>query len=267
MIKIVSYITNGLGNQLFQYACGYSLAKKYNAQLLLNLSWFKRKEHSIKFKLDALNINMNISDNINSDIKLTDVDHNQRYFYKEILLNANKIYELHGYWMNSRYFNNQITKIKNMFVPNNLLNIKKRNSQILQIIKSNNSIAVHIRRADFLHDKTRQVCDLRYYEKSINKILKHVNNPYLIFFSDDMQWTKNNLRYDNVPTFYCEGESDMEDFYLMSQCKHNIIPNSSFSWWAAFLNKNKNKIVIYPNKWKTTHKNNTLKIGIPPEWN
>ena len=127
-----------------------------------------------------------------------------------------------------------------------------------------NSVSIHVRRGDYLKHKNLQthgLCSLDYYKKAIDYLLDQKSNLNFFVFSDDLEWCKNNFDFvQNI--FYCEG-SPIEDFILMSSCKYNIIANSSFSWWSAFLNQNQNKIIIYPNNWFV---NNDLKIYTPEDW-
>lgn len=128
------------------------------------------------------------------------------------------------------------------------------NKIISDEIRKTNSVSLHIRRGDYITSKITNkfhgTCCLGYYKKAMKLINKKVKNPKYFVFSDDIYWVKKNLEIKNA--FYVDdnvGDKSYIDMQLMSMCKHNIIANSSFSWWAAWLNNNPNKIVIAPKKW------------------
>jgi hypothetical protein len=121
-------------------------------------------------------------------------------------------------------------------------------------ILSTNSVSIHIRCGDYLSPKYISIyggiCTIEYYKRAISYILQTVDNPVFFIFSDDIEWTKDNITINNaIFVSNNKGINSFLDMYLMSICKHNIIANSSFSWWGAYLNKNKNKKVIMPNRW------------------
>jgi len=146
-------------------------------------------------------------------------------------------------------------------------NLYKNNEQK---IKEKNSVSLHIRRGDYLTMQkaidTIGVCPLDYYDKAIREITRKIKNPTFFIFSDDINWVKENLK-TNSPTIFVSGGKlkDYEELILMSKCKHNIIANSSFSWWGAWLNNNPNKIVIAPKKWFKDTSKNTRDL-IPESW-
>ena len=126
-----------------------------------------------------------------------------------------------------------------------------------------------MRRGDFLSNPGAQkfhgVCSITYYKKSINFIMQKVKNPHFFIFSDDLEWTKLNFNFIENPFTFVENDSDALDFWLMCLCKHNILANSTFGWWAGWLNKNNSKIVIAPKKWFL---NSTISTDdlIPKNW-
>ncbi len=146
-----------------------------------------------------------------------------------------------------------------------------RNKDIGEMIQSFKSVSLHIRRGDYVSNKvTNQVhgvCDLNYYSHAISYIAERISNTHLFVFSDDPEWAKGNLKTE-IPTFFVDNnraDKDYEDLKLMRQCKHNIIANSSFSWWGAWLNQNAGKIVIAPKKWFNDKSINTKDL-IPEKW-
>lgn len=126
--------------------------------------------------------------------------------------------------------------------------------EVVREIKVKNAVAVHVRRGDYLDafEMYGDICTTDYYREAMSVIKGKVENPFFYFFSDDIEWVKDNFYEENAiyiaPSMF-DDYHDWYDMYLMSECKHNIIANSSFSWWGAWLNTNKDKIVIAPKKW------------------
>jgi len=133
-----------------------------------------------------------------------------------------------------------------------------------QIMKENDVISLHIRRGDYITDpKIRKVmyqCDKKYYEKALEYIRERLNRPYLFVFTNDVNWVKRNLSYD-IPMAVVSDQyelTDVQELLLMSYCNHNIISNSTYSWWGAWLNTHKDKIVVAPRKWFLDRQRNTI---------
>jgi len=143
---------------------------------------------------------------------------------------------------------------------------EEKNIRLLESMKNRNTVSIHVRRGDYIeHPTLGGVCNLKYYLNSIKYIKANVQDPFFIIFSNDIAWCKDSLDLDNsVYVDWNTGTSSFKDMQLMSLCKNNIIANSSFSWWGAWLNDNNNKIIVCPNKWL-----NDKNIGIdvmPPQW-
>ncbi|OJV44762.1 MAG: hypothetical protein BGO29_09400 [Bacteroidales bacterium 36-12] len=147
-----------------------------------------------------------------------------------------------------------------------------KNIKLEEFISSNNSVSIHIRRGDFISNPRWRctlgdICDIDYYTKAINIISSKTSNPVFIVFSDDIVWASKNLNlYGATYVDWNKGKNSYNDLHLMSLCKHNIISNSTFSLWAAWLNTNKNKLVVTPSKWRNKHNDNTKKLFIPADW-
>lgn len=130
---------------------------------------------------------------------------------------------------------------------------RSENSELYDVIYSTNSVCVSIRRGDYLDEQNKKkflVCDINYFNAAIRKAKDVVQKPVFVFFSDDIEWVKNNISVD-APSFYESGKDPVwEKLRLMYSCKHFIISNSTFSWWAQFLSRNsENKVVISPDHW------------------
>lgn len=274
---IIVNLTGGLGNQMFQYALGRHLAIKHKTTLKYHFT-NALFNTSRKFALDVFNIQA--TEASKRDLKKLGVFSNRifnRIFYliderlhfqpnqhiitehkhfifdPNILKLPNDIY-LQGFWQNELYFRNITDIIKRDFTLKT--NLDNKNSRILKVIRNTNSISIHVRRGDYVYNKSNWkksgiVCTLNYYKKAINVMNSNVNNPRYFVFSDDIQWCKKNIKtnHDTVYIDWNQEENAYKDMYLMSHCKHNIIANSSFSWWGAWLNNNKTKIVISPQDW------------------
>jgi hypothetical protein len=130
-----------------------------------------------------------------------------------------------------------------------------KNFEIIDKINSTNSVSIHIRRGDYITDKYASiydgVCGVEYYDRAIKHILSKIENPIFFVFSDDCEWVKNNIDVPNANFIEWNlGKNSYIDMFLMNQCKHNIIANSTFSWWGAYNNSNlRDGIVISPVKW------------------
>lgn len=265
---VVVKISDGLGNQLFQYALGRSIALKRNETLKLDISSFNKNYKLRDYMLEKFNIEssdltrieqikykviyryirsiMNKTDILNplfSNIYKDKID----YKYDKNVFETNSNY-FSGYWQDYRYFNDIRSKlIKELTLKEKLNDI---NQATLINIKNTNSVSIHVRRGDYLNIEGQEVCDLEYYKKSIDYIKYHVIDPTFFIFSDDITWVKQNILIENV--YYVDFNSKNPEFdvELMKNCQHNIIANSTFSWWAAWLNNNNTKIVIEPLEWK-----------------
>ena len=276
-------LTGGLGNQMFQFAAGYSIAKKRNTELNLDLSWFNRRNLHNGFELDNVfdiysQVNFlnrsfsfkkfNLKDlfiKIDRTYKTFDEPHFQ---YTSKITNIPEHCYLRGYWQSEKYFKEFTNEIKSIFTFSRPLN--ENNNRISQDIINNKSVSIHIRRGDFLLNKNQkhQVDLARYYSDAIYAVSKSHTNPKFFIFTDDFDWvSKNNLVKSNyVFVKINQGKNSFLDMQLMSLCNVNIIANSSFSWWSAWLNNNNDKTIFAPKKWfnDTTIITDDL---IPESWN
>jgi hypothetical protein len=138
------------------------------------------------------------------------------------------------------------------------------------MISSTNSVSIHFRRGDYLTNPSVMdlgICELEYYYKCVDNLAKIVPDPHFFILSDDPEWVTNNIKINYPKTIICINlnNNDSEDLRLMSLCKHNIIANSSFSWWGAWLNSNPDKLVFAPKKWFNKTDRTAEKL-IPDTW-
>lgn len=259
---IIVKLTGGLGNQLFQYAFGRSLSTDLKTDIYFdlshydgaysksiihdfyNLNHFKIKEKNMKF----LN-NDQIAD-INPNF-YTETSFNEitEFPARKNLYNVDIPAHFDGFWQSEKYFmhNENILK-KDLQFKNS---IKGKNKKIAKDIENHNSVAMHIRRGDYLNYTKFGTCSVDYYKKAVELIEKNVENPKFFIFSDDHRWVKKNISIETPKCHVTHNdvETAHEDLRLMSLCQHFIIANSSFSWWGAWLSSNRDKIVTTPSPW------------------
>jgi hypothetical protein len=277
---IIVNIYGGLGNQLFQYAAGRQLAEKHQTTLKLDIENFKRDKRR-EYSLHHFNIKEIFCTAFDKAIikgkerirKLLNNDGPGAIYTEQNLSFDNKMaglgnnMYLDGYWGNEKYFTSIENIIRNEFTvarpPGGI------NELYLQKIRSANSVAIHIRRGDYVSDKETNavhgVCSIAYYQEAIAQLSAKTSNPSFFIFSDDIPWVKANLAISKFPVDYVEHNNNHahEDLRLMYSCKHNIIANSSFSWWGAWLNNNPGKIIIAPEKWNNIPGSKT---ELPDQW-
>jgi len=252
---IISKLMGGLGNQLFQWAYAKSLSIDHNVEFFLDLSFYnfqtnvtKRYYELKKFpniSAPILNRNVNNLSHIRDD-----------FHFKKLNYDNNKSYYLDGYWQSEKYFLNNKDIIKKELQPSEKFYEKISN------INLKNSISLHVRRGDYLNvQHTHPIQTLEYYTKAIENIGSYDN---LYVFSDDIVWCKSNLKFGNIN--FIEGLDNIEDLWFMSLCTNNIIANSSFSWWGAWLNNNPEKKVIAPKNWFGQYANINSSDIVPETW-
>ena len=176
---------------------------------------------------------------------------------------------LNGYWQCEQYFTSISEVIRNEFQFKSCLDIE--NLKMETLIKSTNSVSIHVRRGDYIHNpatvKFHGICSEAYYKEAVNFISEKIQSPHFFIFSDDMDWVQQNFALSNSVTFVTinQENSAVDDLRLMSCCRHHIIANSSFSWWGAWLNNYKDKIVVGPKKWVNDTSIDTSTV-LPDKW-
>ncbi len=285
---IVTKLIGGLGNQLFQYAVARQLANIHKTQVSLDIHQFETyKLH--KYSLQPLNISASLIGK-NQVEKYTQpgimekligkirqrpptkpksfIKEKHYHFDPNILKCSDNIY-LDGYWQSEKYFKNISHILKEELTPINEQTGKDK--LIADQILNSESVSIHLRRGDYITNSiTNQyhgICTTKYFLKCIENITRKVSNPNFFVFSDDPDWCRKNLKIQYPITIINHNSADnnYQDLRLMSQCNHNIIANSSFSWWGAWLNNNPEKIVYAPKNWFNNPKNDTSDL-IPSDW-
>jgi len=268
---IIVRIIGGLGNQMFQYAIAKAMAKKNNDIFKFDITFYP-KQTLRKYELNFFNIEENIATEeevikfrgkedflFKVKRKLGISFRRPKEYYKEKVITVfdkelwNKKGNLFidGFWQNEDYFKDIRSEILTDFSLKN--NISYNAQKHLINIKNSQSVSLHIRRGDYVentHTNTvHGTCSLNYYKESSKYIYKNIENPSFYIFSDDINWCKDNFDFLKDKVFVDDTEDQFDDLELMRCCKHNIIANSTFSWWGAWLNENRDKIVICPKIW------------------
>jgi hypothetical protein len=236
---ITCQLQGGIGNQLFQIAATYALALKNNDTCIfnfMNCNTPLQGNPSGKYKNNILK---NVVENLDFEPRV--------YFREESFSYQELPYAeglcLIGYFQSEKYFIDYNDEIKKLFSIsfNDVRTIREFFNFWGCLDKPITS--VHVRRGDYLkNSEFHEPCSIEYYQKAMQEI----GDSYFIFISDDMDWVKENFKGTNI--IYSTLNDEILDFTLMTQCDNNIIANSSFSWWGAYLNKN-NNTVIAPKKW------------------
>lgn len=253
---IIVQLSGGIGNQMFQYAFAKALALKYKTKLVMDVREFSVSDPSItprKFSLDAFRLKSTLFEDIQEeqlpdDFTLVE-DISPLYYDENIIHRVTKNSYLCGIWQSWRYFQHIETVIRKNF-RFTLLDFKRQNLFLADVIRNSQSVSIHIRRTDYLHPRWAMNGALpkSYYDQAIQYISRWVSHPVFYVFLDDPDWAESNIITPHE-THIIRGNSDAEDLFLMTQCKHNIIANSTFSWWGAWLNTSQRKINLAPSKW------------------
>jgi len=264
---IVVKIMGGLGNQMFQYALGRCMSLKNDQKLILDRSPYLRsfrRRYSLKFFQIEASTSYKFGLNFFKENLFYCLEKNFFNFEKSILDNTNCY--LDGFWQNENYFIDIKETLKKDFTLKDKYYQKLINKKYLEQIQNQQSVSIHVRRGDCVKNKKvskiYKSCSLDYFSNAIEKINSYVKNAKFFCFSDDLNWCKNKMKSKNIT--FIENTKDYEEMVLMSNCKHNIISNSTFSWWAAWLNNYKEKIIICPKKWRYDDLN--TKSLIPLDW-
>lgn len=287
---VVTQILGGLGNQMFQYATGRALAWRLNTGLKLDFSGFKayplRRFALNCFKIQAAIISQKELDKAKRKLpKFLPPSFKKAasYLIQRIVFKEKHFYEksfhrfdpnffklkgnvyLHGIWHSEKYFKNAETIIRKDFSFKKPPD--KKNKKMLERISRTNSVSIHVRRTDFVNNPNCLALGLDFYQKAVALIKKKISNPFFFVFSDDLSWCQANLKVDQKTVYVdCNLDGkDYEDMRLMSSCQHHIIANSAFSWWGAWLNANKNKIVIGSKRWLKNRSLDTSNM-VPESW-
>jgi hypothetical protein len=284
MGRVISRLHGGLGNQLFQYAVGRAVALRTGAELLLDTRQFT-ESNPFQYDLGHFAIQARVA----SEAELPPAKNRpiayalwrtfgrSPRFIREQKLGFNERIEtigddcyLHGYFQSQRYFEDIAPTLWSDLAFKQA--IDGDNARMAERIKSGPSVSMHIRRGDYVANAKAQAThgstDLAYYQRALDEVrARSDQDPVVYLFSNDPDWVRENMKLDAelVPVAINDGRTAHEDLRLMSLCDHNIITNSTFSWWGAWLNPSHGKIVVAPAKWFASEKLSNPDIT-PPGW-
>lgn len=258
---IIIKLKGGVGNQLFQYALGKSLQKHYARLLVFDISGYPL-DTLRQFELQALDLRVASEKELSLFMKPSFTERIRRRlnlfpaypivkeqpdqegsYAKHIFDFKSKGLYLNGYWQNPRYFESIQTELKTEL--NNIALPSMPESEV-------NSVAIHIRRGDYIHGSVASTVyaavPMSYYQTAMDYFVSKLSSPIFYIFSDDLDWCQENFKQDNI-CFVKPSTAPLHDLLRMSRMKHQVIANSTFSWWAAWLNSYSAKIVIAPKNW------------------
>ena len=271
---VIIRISGGLGNQIYQYAL-YRTFQTLGIETKLSLDYFRDVSimkavpgHSAKYLLGEVfgNIKESFSteeeDRVyhkfvkNSFLRflgrkgfikgllIEDIQTEKTTYHPSVFSCKNGYID--GYWQSSKYSSDIIDDLKNE------LSFKKplvgKNLEISNQIRNSNSVSVHVRRGDYLNTEY-EMLKMPYYSKALELVKNKIDNPQFFIFSDDIEWCRNNLGIEGTYVNWNKGDNSYIDMQLMSLCKANIVANSTFSIWAATLNRNIQPLIIHPYKY------------------
>lgn len=287
---IFAKIIGGLGNQMFQLAFAEVMRHIHQTRLFLDTSdyaqysdrqydmhcfmlgyAFARPLQLRRFREIAgrkQRIERYIANTIHGKGQVLKEQQNEQFRFNTTIVRRypHDLY-LDGYWQSYKYFIEHEDRIRALFRFKET--IRLQNKAILDQTSQAQTVALHVRRGDYVHDqkanKVHGTCSLDYYQQAIELMKEKIPNPYFLIFSDDISWCKLSIRTGVSQYFVDHSNQNWEDMQLMSMCQHQIIANSSFSWWAAWLNINPDKIIIAPKKW-LSNKNIPTEDLLPQNW-
>jgi Glycosyl transferase family 11 len=292
---IVVKLAGGMGNQMFQYAAGRHLAEKHQTSLKLDLGFLLDRTPKKDFVYRDYDLSVfNIQEDFARPNEVVNfgkyrrmgrglhmirqkINPNLPLFVREDPFRFDRSYfqipahaYLEGYWQSEEYFKDIEPIIRKEFSFRDVLD--QRGCEMAARIREVASVCVNVRRADYVTIKAAQehhgVCDMDYFLEAVELVSEKVIKPHFFIFSDDIAWCRNNFRLDyplTIVTHDYAGKRFGQYLHLMTQCENYIIPNSTFGWWAAWLNPNPDKIVVAPLQWYSNLRMDSRHL-VPPEW-
>jgi hypothetical protein len=287
-------LQGGLGNQLFQYAFGRALALHRDEELDFDISGFP-DHNNRKYCLDKVGLQLQFAsaeacyrakyllqplywrllcrflDKPCPPVRELDGYFREKGFAFDPSVFTAAVTYVAGYWQSERYWSGHEDIIRRELSFN--VRMSSETQEAACRISACNSVSVHFRRGDYVTDAATMdyhgCCSLEYYMAAVGRIAEVEKDIELFVFSDDIEWCRRNFKPDYRVQFitHTATECDYEDIWLMSRCKHNIIANSSFSWWGAWLNPNPEGKKIAPCIWfKRDELNANISDLLPDDW-
>lgn len=259
---VIVKLRGGLGNQMFQYATGLAVAKRSGRNLLLDTSGYvaqPKKDTPRSFGLSEFALTQETQTVMNESPALKFIRKvHAKLFPQDPYAFDPKVFNkkvLDGFYQNERYFKSIRETLLTEF---SLKDVSEKFNETEKFIRSKPSVAIHVRRGDYVtspHANAHHgALELEYFRKAYGQMVSRIGSDFVLFiFTDDVEWTKENLTL-HADSYVISGQgfTAAQELLLMSACSHQIISNSTFSWWAAWLNRNESKIVIAPRQWMRT---------------
>ncbi|MCX7772822.1 MAG: alpha-1,2-fucosyltransferase [Clostridia bacterium] len=288
---MIIWFGGGLGNQLFQYAL-YHCAEAKGYPVYADLSFYNKAVCHNGFELESIfGIKLRECDEKelrqykdrydiiarairkllipNFGLKTNIIREQNSRFIDGLISEQNKDSYLLGYWQSNGYFTEFEKEIKDALI---FPQLDERNLAVEEEIKRSSSVSIHVRRGDYLNKDNinlfSNLGDSHYYDLAISYLESRFSDLRFYIFSNDNDWCRRHLKLKSPAVFvdWNNGIGSYKDMQLMAACKHNIIANSSFSWWGAWLNRNPGKTVIAPEKWFIDKSGYSNEMIIPIEW-
>jgi len=289
---IIVRLTGGLGNQMFQYAFGRAMAHRYSTELKLDTSSFPERTATDNgyvernYDLDVFTVEPEFATSSEvallskrSSVRLLDRVMNKAlgfkssvvlephfHFSNSVAYETNGDRYMIGYWQSPKYFEEIEPVIRDEFRFREPLAADA--AELRERIENANSVCLNVRRGDFVVNPFHGSLGVDYFQTADRMLGERLLEREYFVFSDDVEWCKANLRFDVPTTFVSHsyaGRKFQDYLRLMSSCKHFVIPNSSFAWWAVWLNKSSDRIVVAPKEWFSDSSYNTSDL-IPDDW-
>lgn len=275
---VVVRLRGGLGNQMFQYSVGRCISLKQNRELFLDDSPLHLDIAGTtkrQYALQVFDLNVKLLKDwqpqisARSPVEAYLLERNPGFFQEVLEPNPFQSVCLQGFWQNENYFLDIQDVIRDDFKLKP--GARESSPYHAQIADAASPVCVHVRRKDYLTGEGSHLgfVGIDYYHRAAETILRQVNNPHFFVFSDDAQWCEENLRFDGACSIVRHDASVADStaihFALMTMCRHFIAANSSFSWWAAWLGADPNKVVIAPARWFRNDRPGSEKV-VPASW-
>jgi hypothetical protein len=290
---IIVRLEGGLGNQMFQYALGRAIAIRNGTTLRFDLKevaadtartyslpvWRIMGEPASRKDMLRMRVLDQVSRMLHPSVPYYKhpVIIEREFTFDGKLLEAKPDCYLLGFWQSEKYFNAVAEQIRVDFTPRNEISAASRAVEREILASGNRSVFLHIRRADYVHHLPNLLahgsCSMEYYVRAAEHVAQQVRDPQFFAFSDEPEWVRDNLHLPYRTTIVSHNKpgnrshvgSEHEDLWLMSRCRHAVLANSSFSWWGAWLNNQRERIVIAPRSWVGTLKLDTRDL-VPERW-
>ncbi|MFB3916263.1 MAG: alpha-1,2-fucosyltransferase [Terriglobales bacterium] len=288
---IIAQLNGGLGNQMFQYAFARAIAERRRTSVKLDFralaadrkrcyalgAWNISARTASAFELFRVRLTNRLQRKLRPAAPYHEraIVREQAFTFDADALKAPLHCLLIGYWQSEKYFKDIEAVIRREFTLREEASAKSQ--ETARAIRSSNSVFLHVRRGDFVFDPELQSahgnCSAAYYQAAVDHVERNVSFPHFFVFSDDPRWASENLKLRSPMTIVDhnppgDGQApgrEHEDLWLMSQCKHAVLANSSFSWWGAWLNPARERIVIAPRQWFRSLPHDTRDL-IPDRW-